>query len=221
MATMNTRQIRHRRQCQDVFPFASYSLHQWELVTLSLLLLLLLELEPAKPVYHFSVYMLALLDRISRTARFNRWRCPDTQTPVLRREAGHPFEETTVGAALSDSSPPLHTDVNTAITPPAPADPPTSTRHQLYIVDSDPDEHAPPRHNGGHLLSDTVPSCLPPINLEAPPQLAVQHFFAGASNFTLGQFNLSYGMDPADGKYVFACYSIRFSVDEKAKSSQN
>ncbi|TEB30994.1 hypothetical protein FA13DRAFT_476287 [Coprinellus micaceus] len=79
-------------------------------------------------------------------------------------------------------------------TPLLPSSRPPSRRH--------PPPYRPvPVRNAIELLAPTIASSLAPTHL-APPQPAGSHFFAGASNFTLGQFSLNYATDPAEGQRV-------------------
>ncbi|TEB31982.1 hypothetical protein FA13DRAFT_1791261 [Coprinellus micaceus] len=135
--------------------------------------------------------MLALLNRTSRKAKFLFWTCPDIhlRLPWPRDE---PLDkESTEDGQQTDFSTPLNLEVDATIASPALVEPLASAGKHPAVVELEED-HAPYEE----LLSQAERSSSSATGSTASCQ-TIQHFFAGASHFTVGQLN-TYGMHPEE-----------------------
>lgn len=125
--------------------------------------------------------MLALLDRTSRKARFFFGTRLGTRRRLPGPKNKPPDKETIEEGRRADFFPSLNAD--TTIVPSALIEPPAPAGKRPVAVDFGED-HAPYEQ----VVSQTEPSLSPAASSTAPCQ-TIQHFFAGASHFTVGQLN--------------------------------
>ncbi|TEB31975.1 hypothetical protein FA13DRAFT_316441 [Coprinellus micaceus] len=126
--------------------------------------------------------MLALLDRTSRKARFFLGTCPGTHRRLPGPDNKPTDKETIEEGRRADIFPSLNADADT-IVPSALIEPLALASKRPVAADFDED-HAPYEQ----VVSQAEPSLSPAASSTAPCQ-TIQHFFAGASHFTVGQLN--------------------------------
>ncbi|TEB32007.1 hypothetical protein FA13DRAFT_319081 [Coprinellus micaceus] len=133
--------------------------------------------------------MLTLLNRTSREAKLLFWTCPDTHQRLRWCEDEPLDKETIEERSQDDLSMSLNADADDTTEPSAKIEPLASPSKHPVVVELDED-HAPYKE----VLSQAEPSSSG-TSSTASRQM-IQHFFAGASHFTVGQLNQNnYGMD--------------------------
>lgn len=133
--------------------------------------------------------MLSLFDRTSCKARFLLWTCPDQHQRLPWPKGEPPDKENTEDGKQADFSTSLNADADDTTEPFVKIEPLASPSKHTVVVELDED-HAPYKE----IPSQAEPSSSG-TSSTASRQM-IQHFFAGASHFTVGQLNQNnYGMD--------------------------